>query len=140
MEKLISAIIVIAISVIYSWIKERSASREEKRKPSAPPPPPETEWPSDIFNAGAFDVVPLTVPPPVEVPAEKMPKPEKRHKKHHQPILPVEGGRVTPPSVLTETESTAPSRVDETASPALAAHYARWRQSVIDAEVLTPKF
>ncbi len=140
MEKLISAIIVIAISVIYSWIKERSASREENRKLSAPPPPPETQWPSDVFNAGGFDIVPLTVPQPVETPVEKKPKPDKRHKKRHEPVLPVEGGRVTPPSPPAETESTPMSRVDESVAPALAAHYARWRQSVIDAEVLTPKF
>ena len=140
MEKLISAIIVIAISVIYSWIKERSASREEKRKPGAPPPPPETEWPSDVFNAGGFDSVPLTVPPPVETPVEKKPRPEKQHKSGPGLVLPVEGGRVTPPSPPAEAESTPISRVDEPDSTALAAHYARWRQSIIDAEVLTPKF
>ena len=140
MEKLISAIIVIAISVIYSWIKERSASREEKRKTSAPPPPPDNSWPSDVFNAGGFDVVPLTVPPPVETPVEKNSKPKKQRKNRHESVLPVEGARVTPPLAPSETESIAAPHVDEATSPALAAHYARWRQSIIDAEVLTPKF
>ncbi len=131
MENLQDWIIVIAIALA-GGLWERIKAARKKSMPT-------------YDDAPQQSVAPVHAPSALSTPS---PRTDRKDRKGHdvRPELPPEGECAIPH--LAHPAHQAPEGASEsiTASPdpareaALAAHYARWRQAVLDSQVLPPKF
>ncbi|MCH5319373.1 MAG: hypothetical protein J1E38_06650 [Paramuribaculum sp.] len=115
MEGLISIIVTIAIAALVSFLKDKT-----KKKEVVPPPMP------DLF---ADDEQEIPEPPRFETVAEKEAFPI------YKMTLPEEGERVTA-DLPTENVFEKKTGADEQ----IIRHREKWRQAIINAEILAPKF
>lgn len=140
MEKIIIYVIIIAAGVLFDFIKKRarkSATSQQANKP----PKPQAQFPLLQFSD-------LNIPrnKPELIPSDKhetapgrviKQEPEKiKHDKLSAAFLPGEK-EISLPDITDDT----PMEISKQEVPAdVAAHYARWRQAILDAEILQRKF
>ena len=132
MEKIIIYVIIIAAGVLFDFIKKRahkSATSQQANKP----PKPQAQFPLLQFSD-------LNIPrnKPETAPGRVIKQEPKKikHDKLSAPFLPGEK-EISLPDITDDT----PMEISKQEVPAdVAAHYARWRQAILDAESLQRKF
>lgn len=125
MEKIIIYALIIAIGVLYEFFKKRARGNSSRNRvvkspsPYAPMQSPSPSVKSEYASAPAPQ--PDSAMKPISAPKPKhTPKPKS--------IL--ESQPVREQTTVTDTES----------ADRLAGHYAKWRQAIIDAEIIQRKF
>lgn len=129
MEDIIIAIVITLIGGIIGYIKEKqNKPKPELKRTMAPPPFPEPAVPEPVHH----EKFKIHVPEPAK---KREQKPERKTVEYKPiEIQAEEGARVT-------TDNGSPmTPVERKSGKAAAEHYARWRQSIIDSQILTPKF
>lgn len=125
MEKIIIYALIIAIGVLYEFIKKRARGNRSRNQVLKSPSPYTTQSSSPSLES-VFTAAPAPQPESAALKPTSSPKPK------HTP---------KPKSILESQPTTEPASAPAT-DPAdgLAEHYAKWRQAIIDAEIIQRKF
>lgn len=127
MEKIIIYAFIIAIVALFDYIKKRAKGTQSPKKVNSPRP--NRPVPPDI-QPMAVATQPISTP-------RQQPKPSTPPKQPQQ-FLP---GEEVDDMILPMEETPKPETMTgERTSQQNAEHYARWRQAIIDAEILQRKF
>lgn len=122
MENLIVAIVAVVIGIIFEAISGKGKNKESAAEADKPKPRP-------------------SFMPKIEIIRE--PRPRRHHVEPVAEPIPEEGVRVTPQKAEPEKPLETPvaqTSIDSDRDRRLRAHYARWRQAIIDAQMLQTKF
>ncbi|MCI8999287.1 MAG: hypothetical protein HFJ95_09920 [Muribaculaceae bacterium] len=137
MEKIIIYVLIIAIGVLFDFIKKRARKTASSTSVNKSPTPQL----QDSFQQ--FFALQDT---PTERKSQSAKRPEPVQKQERKPVAKHQPSK---PFLPGETEIALPAISDEPESikvkeretpPEVAAHYARWRQAILDAEILQRKF
>lgn len=143
MEKIIIYILIIAIGILFDFIKKR-VRKSAASKPENKAPKPQISTPFLQFSNLQAAPMPTHPAPMTASPQEKT----KKDKQKKEEIRRVQSQNAATPflpgeqeiSALTTVE-TAPIETTQKEDPTdISAHYSRWRQAIIDAEILQRKF
>ncbi len=136
MEKIIIYALIIAIGVLFEYIKKR-ARGDQSSKPVSQTPKPIAHVASKKPFAAAIPIVPpspvKTLPKPV---ATVQAKPITNEQPKH--FLP--GEQVKEMTVKADDTAISDSNSGHLITPDTSEHFARWRKAIIDAEIIQRKF
>ncbi|MDE6416429.1 MAG: hypothetical protein K2K68_05325 [Duncaniella sp.] len=126
MEDVIAIIVTILIGIGAKWLEDRHKNKD-KRKPAKAHTPQQYPRHYGAESAGEQSAVSYSKPAKKAV--------EVKREEKHVPLF-EEGQCAVTHEPVEDIHAIDSTNDDE----ALAAHYARWRQAIIDAQIITPKF
>lgn len=148
MEKIIIYVIVIAIGILFEYIKKKS--RNETASTPVKKAPKQQAYNPFLQFIDTTDDNQKPAPAHVTIPAPANDKTQSAtsHKPKTHPQTKHNTDKSSMPFLPGEQEISLSNPIDETpievSSPKVpadvAAHYARWRQAILDAEILQRKF